>query len=176
MREKTAVSIKEDFIIPEFVAVHWDTKIVQHSCHAKSERLAILISGIPSSIDGKLLSVPKIPDATGHIQSRTKFDILCEWQIQPNVIALVFNTIASNSEWINGACKNVEELLNQRLLWCASATTFLNEFFVGFSSKYLEVQTLQTMNWLEHLKTILKKYKHECKLQCTSNFRQKQIK
>ena len=118
-REKTAKSIKKDFIIPEFVAVHWDTKIVHHSFHKKSERLAILISGIPGSKESKLLSVPKIPDATGQTQSKATFNVLQEWQIHSNVVALVFDTTASNSEWINGACKHLELLLNQRFLWCA---------------------------------------------------------
>ena len=77
------------------------------------------MTGMPSAQEGKLLSVPKLQYAKGCTQAMATYDTLVEWHANANVVAMVFDTAASNSGWINGACKNLEELLDRRLLWCA---------------------------------------------------------
>ena len=47
---------------PEHAAVHWDSKLIDDALGTKKERLAILVSGAPNYIEGKLLGVPSLED------------------------------------------------------------------------------------------------------------------
>ena len=47
---------------PDHASLHWDSKLVDDSHGTKHERLAVLVSGAPSFIEGKLLGVPSLVD------------------------------------------------------------------------------------------------------------------
>ena len=41
------------------------------------------------------------------------------WNIERTLVAMVFDTTASNAGWMNGAAKIIEEHFGKKLLWCA---------------------------------------------------------
>ena len=110
---------------PEHLAVHWDSKLVDDAYGTKRERLAVLVSGAPSYVEGKLLGVPSLEDddgnatSTGFAQFKGACDLIKLWDVKNSVRGMVFDTTASNSGARQGACKRMEEWLERPVLWLA---------------------------------------------------------
>ena len=70
-RETLAKQAIEQFKVnqPEHLVLHWDSKLIDDAHGTKKERLAILVSGSPSYIEGKLLGVPSLEDENGNATS-----------------------------------------------------------------------------------------------------------
>ena len=70
-REILAKQAIEQFKVnqPEHLVLHWDSKLIDDAHGTKKERLAILVSGSPSYIEGKLLGVPSLEDENGNATS-----------------------------------------------------------------------------------------------------------
>ena len=68
IRQQISEHLKETFEPPSYSSIHWDSKLVTEA-DGKVERLAIVVTGRPSAIEGKLLSVSKVPDSTGRSQA-----------------------------------------------------------------------------------------------------------
>ena len=66
VRFDSATAIKESFIPPPYVTLHWDGKIVA----GDGERLGVLIVGMPDHKEGKLLGISPISDGTGTTQDK----------------------------------------------------------------------------------------------------------
>jgi hypothetical protein len=95
--------------------VHWDGKLLPNiTKDDKIERLAVLIS-----YDGKdkLIGAPSIPQATGAEQAAAVYRCLEEWGLLDSVQAMCFDTTASNTGKHNGACRNIENILEKELLY-----------------------------------------------------------
>ena len=76
---------------PDHLAVHWDSKLIDDSHGTKKERLAILVSGAPHYIEGKLLGVPSLEDedgnatSTGYAQFKGASDLVKIWDVKNSV-------------------------------------------------------------------------------------------
>ena len=87
---------------PDHLALHWDSKLVDDSHGTKHERLAVLTSGAPNYIEGKLLGVPSLvgedgqATSTGEAQFEGAKDLVKIWDLKNSVRGLVFDTTASN--------------------------------------------------------------------------------
>ena len=79
-------------------------------------RLAILISGGPDHVNGKLLSVPTIPDGTGLSQTLATMNALREWSCVDSIIGLCYDTTSSNTGRHRGAVAILEDMLEKKVL------------------------------------------------------------
>ncbi|GBL75641.1 hypothetical protein AVEN_154956-1 [Araneus ventricosus] len=77
-----------------------------------SDRLTVLISGVPGFKEGKLWSFPD--DGTTQSQANKLFEIVEEWKLSENVYALCSDTTVSNIGCKNGAC--VRELFEKETI------------------------------------------------------------
>lgn len=115
IRTEEAADTRKQFVVPDFVTLHWDGKIVP----GDHERLGILVAGAPNFTEGKLLGVPVIPDGTGTTQAKASFTLAKDWKVENAVVGLVFDTTASNSGWKSGACVQLEGLLDKKVFYFA---------------------------------------------------------
>lgn len=118
-RMKIAEEIKESFKPSVPLAVHWDGKLVpdfKDPRHKRVERLPILVSGEDV---GKLLAVPRLPAGTGDEIAKAVVDTLEDWGVKERVVAMSFDTTASNTGRLAGACVKIQEKLGRPLLWLA---------------------------------------------------------
>ena len=64
-RLKTAKAIKDNFICPEHVVVHWDGKLLKLKAGAKADHICVYISGANEDKVTKLLGVPEVDSGSG---------------------------------------------------------------------------------------------------------------
>jgi len=64
----------------------------------------------------KLLDIPKIVKATGEVMAQTVFHSVQAWKLSNMVRAMCFDTTASNTGRLSGACVLLERLLEISLL------------------------------------------------------------
>ena len=116
MRNEISQEVKDQFIMnkPKHVTIHWDGKRF-----SDEERLAILASGAPNYIEGKLLGVPKVLNGTGRIQADANIELLEAYQISNDIQALVFDTTAANSGVYRGAATLIESEIDSKILYLA---------------------------------------------------------
>ena len=119
VRKSVADNIKTTFIPPKHCALHWDGKLVPDISGEKKERLGILVSGVPTAEEGKVLGIPVIDSSKGADQAKVTFNLAQQWGLCDNVRALVFDTTASNTGWKIGACIQLETFLNKKLFMLA---------------------------------------------------------
>ena len=122
MRSEISTEIKNSFIPPKRANVHFDGKTLEDLSGEFGDRLAIMLSGdTPECKSGKLLSARLIEDSSGQKQAEEVLRALNEWKVEKNVVAMCFDTTASNTGWINGAAthieKSLEEITKRPLLW-----------------------------------------------------------
>ena len=116
-RATTAAEIKRSFKPSTPLTVHWDGKIVPAADGGPAvDRLPVLVSG-----DGveKLLAVPSLPNGTGQAAADAIMTSLEDWGIKEQVVALSFDTTASNTALAAGACTIVEQRLGHEVLHLA---------------------------------------------------------
>ena len=83
---------------PDHAALHWDSKLVDDAHGTKLESLAVLVSGAPSYIEGKLLGVPSLVDedgnatSTGEAQFEGAKELVKIWDLKKSISGLVFDT------------------------------------------------------------------------------------
>ena len=118
-RVRISNTIKEDFIVPEKLVLHWDGKILKIKGNQQSNRVCVYITGVTAQNVRKLLAVPETKDGTGSAEAEVVKDALKEWSIKDEVCAFVFDTTSSNSGAENGACKCLEDWLGFPVLWLA---------------------------------------------------------
>ena len=108
---------------PQYLNLHWDGKQVSNMLGEKDEYEAILVSGAPEYIEGKLLSVSKMKDDEGNNTSTglAQFEVVREqvllWDVKDQIKSLTFDTTASNTGAHVGTCRRVEEWLGHPVLW-----------------------------------------------------------
>lgn len=132
---------------PQFGALHWDGKLLNDILGESHERLAVIVSGAPEYTEGKLLGVPSLLDSTGKSQADASYDLLDVWDLTDNIVALVFDTTASNSGIHKGAATLLEQRLGKKLLYLACRHHVL-ELAVGAVWKLLFGKTLGPDNKL----------------------------
>ena len=116
-RKQLAAEIFKTFSPDSPLTVHWDGKLIPDLTDCKNvDCLPILAS---TQGETQLLSVPKLPSATGEAQARAIFQALEDWNLQDSIGAMCFDTTSSNTGRINGACVILQQLLGQDLLHLA---------------------------------------------------------
>ena len=111
--------------MPRFAALHWDGKMMKDVDGHLQENEAILVSGAPHYVDGKILCVSKLvddegkPTSTGEAQADAVLLQVKEWGVQQNVVALVFDTTSSNSGRHRGATVRLQQDLGRPVFFLA---------------------------------------------------------
>jgi len=123
LRQETATSSKANFSLGvldpgvNFV-VHWDGKLLSDTSGSqdKYDRLPVLVS-----YDGteKLLSVPKLANASGQSMALEVKKSLDDWKLNDKIVAMSFDTTSSNTGRRKGACHLLEVELEKEILWLA---------------------------------------------------------
>ena len=151
---------------PEHPVLHWDSKLIDDVHGTKHERLAVLVSGAPNYVEGKLLGVPSLVDDDGNVTSSglAQFEgakeLVRVWDLSKSLNGLVFDTTASNSGVHQGACKRMEEWFGRPVFYFACRHHIGevmakdswyelfeedlspdNAFFVEFKRKWSELDT-----------------------------------
>lgn len=111
-RCKVAKEILESYVRPEFAACHWDSKLFHRCGGSKEDRIAIYVSS-PT----KLLAIPAIKRSTGLEQKAAVVQALTKWSLTESVVALVYDTTASNTGQWQGAVALIETELQHPVLW-----------------------------------------------------------
>ena len=100
--------------------LHWDGKLLSDTVEAtgeqvKHENLAVLVTCPPGYEEGKLLGIPKTPNGTDAATKDAVCTLLTDWNINDDILALVFDTTASNSGKDKGASVLIEKELNYKV-------------------------------------------------------------
>lgn len=94
--------------------MRWDTKILPDiTGKDKVDRIPVIISQRSGS---QLLGIPKISSATGAAQANAVYTLLENWGLIASIIGLSFDTTASNTGILNGACTILEQEIGRTLL------------------------------------------------------------
>jgi hypothetical protein len=119
-RREAAERIKADFCASKSV-VHWDGKLlpdVTGDDTSHVDRLPVLISSLTDG-STKLLGVPKLCSGSGQAAADAVHELLISWQSESLIIGMCFDTTASNTGRVNGACTLLEAAIGRPLLWMA---------------------------------------------------------
>ena len=116
-RMLASTSLKSDLCAAVPVTVHWDGKLMEDLTTKKYvDRFLVLICGSGTE---QLLGVPKLSSETGEVLAAAVVQCLKEWGIEERVVALCFDTTASNTGQHKGACTLIEQMLHKDLLYTA---------------------------------------------------------
>lgn len=100
-----------------FVNVHWDSKILPALTGKMNvDRLPIIATALNVE---QLLGIPQIPSGTGVDVSLAVFETLNRWSLLEKVQAFTFDSTASNTGRLNGACVLLEQRLERDILFLA---------------------------------------------------------
>ena len=64
---------------PEFVALHWDDKLIQKQYDEKHDASFIIASGPLHFKEGKLLGVQQLENASGEAQAEATYELVQMW-------------------------------------------------------------------------------------------------
>lgn len=118
--EQIAASVKDSWQPPKFLSLHWDSKLMNTLTNQDipEERLTVAVSG---SEEVKLLGVPAYQPGTnrktGEIISQLTLELMRSWRLVDSIINMVFDTTASNTGHLSGACISLQEDIGRHLLW-----------------------------------------------------------
>ena len=99
------------------LTVHWDGKLLPDlTARENVERLPVIVTGLQIEC---LLGVPKLASGTDDSQAQAVVECLKDWGICEKVVALSFDTTASNTGDSKGACVLIEKLLEKSLIHLA---------------------------------------------------------
>ncbi len=117
VREKVAKRLKETYIgdKKENLVVHWDGKIVEDFKRLQ-DRIGVVVSGEGGA---KLLAIPAVVSSSGENQAAVVHQAVLDWHLEDGIVALSFDTTASNTGKHVGTCVILERMLNKKLMWLA---------------------------------------------------------
>ena len=96
-RFETEADIKDNFVPPKHVNVHWDGKGLKEKAGKKAEYICVYISGADNDKVTKLLGVPKVDSGSGLQQKEVVVDMLNKWKISDQVTGMIFDMTSSNA-------------------------------------------------------------------------------
>ena len=89
------------------VALYWDGMLMKDVTGKKEGNEAILVSGAPHYLEGKILAFSLGDEGNPTSTEETQSDDVLEqrevWEIKENIVALVFDTTGNNTEIHRGA-------------------------------------------------------------------------
>ena len=111
--------------MPRRLAFGWDGKMLKDMMNIKHEMEAMVLSGAPGYIEGKLIDVIELtdedgnPTSTGLAQAEASFMAIVDWGADDNIVAFNFDTTASNTGQWSGAAIRLNQYLNRPILYLA---------------------------------------------------------
>ena len=135
-KEKASKVIKENFSCNNGCQINFDGKLLKDlpgHLIGKVNRLAVTLFQ-ESGTD--LLSIAKTEDSTGEGEARAIHEILEQWEVTDNVIAMCFDMTSANTGINKGACKILQKKLKRQLIWMACRHHVL-ELVIGAAFKEL---------------------------------------
>lgn len=127
-RAQQATQLKAEFQSNVPLVVHWDGKLIPDLTGSEQvDRLPVIVSGKGVS---QLLTVAKLPSGTGQAQATAVYEAVEDWGVSDNISAMCFDTTASNTGRLAGACVLLEQKLGRKLLSLACRHHIL-ELVVG---------------------------------------------
>lgn len=111
-------SEEEAFKHPPYLILHWVGKLLPQATNRLNleDRIAVMATGKDFE---ELLGIPVAVDGTGAQVAATVFQQVVRLGLQEKIVGLSFNTTASNSGMLAGACIRLQETLGRLLLWLA---------------------------------------------------------
>lgn len=112
--------IKDSFAqnIPDYIVMHWDSKEIHYEAGDTDERLCIKASFPGSDKSDQFCSAPAIPNGKGIPMAQIVYKTVEDWKIPAErIIAMSWDTTASNSGKHKGSGKIFEKLIQQPILW-----------------------------------------------------------
>ena len=116
--QETASSLRKNFQCPEFLVVHYDSKIIKYKGGRTEDRMAVVFSS-PGVLDSQFAGIPALPDGTAGSCTAAIQDVVVRWEVKPSVKVQVFDTPAVNTGHITGVCQQLSEWLECPTLQCA---------------------------------------------------------
>ncbi|KAG0713304.1 hypothetical protein GWK47_016498 [Chionoecetes opilio] len=118
-REQAAEKIVElrNQEIPERLVLHWDGKLLPSLSGDTEDCIAVLLTGEDDA--EFLLGVPASSDSTGRNVAAVVLKEVDEVGVRDKIIAFCFDTTASNTGMVQGACIRIEQELGRSLHWLA---------------------------------------------------------
>ena len=108
---------------PDMAALHWDGKLIKDVTGTLRENEAILVSGSPNYVEGKLLAVSVLENkdgeatSTGEAQALAVIEEVKRWGLEKNIVAFVFDTTASNTGVSKGATVRLQKFLERPIFF-----------------------------------------------------------
>ena len=102
---------------PVHCNLHYDGKQLTSCLGEVNDFEAILVSGSPSYIEGKLLAVSKLSSGTGEAMFEAAQEQVLLWDVKDNIRSFTFDTTSSNTGANKGSCVRIEEWLGRPLMW-----------------------------------------------------------
>ena len=108
---------------PAMAALHWDGKLIKDVTGTLRENEAILVSGSPNYVEGKLLAVSVLENkngeatSTGEAQALAVIEEVERWGLEKNTVAFVFDTTASNTGVSKGATVRLQKYLERPIFF-----------------------------------------------------------
>ncbi|GBM26810.1 hypothetical protein AVEN_32066-1 [Araneus ventricosus] len=119
-RKERAENIKIDFQneVPDVVTLHSDGKLLPalSARKSKEERLPIVISYV---LKEQLIAVPTMDNYTGKEQAQAYWKAILDWNLENEIQILCYDTMASNTGRLNGACTFLEQTFYREMLFFA---------------------------------------------------------
>lgn len=120
-RSQMAKKIEESlFQNPPHLVLHWDSKLLrsvaQGRVKALEDRVAVLVTGKNFE---HLLGVPVAQEGTGEQMAEVVIQEVDRFELHDHIIGISFDTTASNTGMIQGACTRIEREFGKTLLWLA---------------------------------------------------------
>ena len=122
--KKNAEEVKETFknnLSAKDLTLHFDGKSVKELTsgqHLEQERIAIIVTS-PTLDHPQVLGVPPAKSSKGVDQKQVLEKVLEEWGLSEHIMALGFDTTASNTGVYSGAVTLVEQHLGRACMWSA---------------------------------------------------------
>ena len=97
---------------------------VQSTIHFQSAvqlniRLSLLSESIDAKNEEKIVSIPKTQDGSGFGEANCVIEALQKFNIKTGIKSICFDTTASNTSVNVGACKYIEDFVENAVLYCA---------------------------------------------------------
>ena len=77
------------------------------------------MSGVDTQKTRKLLGIPETCSGAGAEEFRVVREFLMKWEIQQQIVGMVFDTTTSNTGHVSGACTFLEVWLDKPIMWLA---------------------------------------------------------
>ena len=128
-RFQHSANVKADISDDGTLVIHLDGKLLPAISGGpeKEDRVAILVSG--KDVE-KLLAIPKVAQGTGELVAEAAAIAVNDWKLKDEIVGISFDTTASNTGRLNGACILLEKKLEKNLLWLA-CRHHIHEVLVG---------------------------------------------